>query len=117
MQNLDGLWEMIRAETGGEPSPDLVALHVRLELRGEDYRVTFAGQLADRGTFTSAGAHGADTLTLLGIEGPNRGRTIPCRYQQVGDRLRICYGLDGTLPADFTTAAGQSRYLATYRRV
>jgi uncharacterized protein (TIGR03067 family) len=113
---LCGSWEMIRAEHVGEPSPELVSLRVELRLTTDTYAVHFAGELADCGTYTaeSAGAHPA--LILLGTKGPNAGRTIPCIYQLMGNRLRICYGLDGTTPAAFVTTAGSQLYLATYRR-
>ncbi|MBI5771040.1 MAG: hypothetical protein HZA93_24905 [Verrucomicrobia bacterium] len=111
--SLPGTWEMIRAEQNGEPSPDLVALRVELELTPAHYVVRFAGRIADRGTWLPAGA---GALQLTGTAGPNEGRIIPCIFQLAGDRLRICYGLDGAAPAAFATAAGQSIYLATYRR-
>ena len=110
--SLLGTWEMIRAESGGENSPDLLALRVELELTADTYVVRFAEKTADRGTYTAT----APALTLLGLDGPNRGRTIPCIFQLAGDRLRICYGLDGTAPTAFATAAGSAHYLATYRR-
>lgn len=113
MSMLIGRWEMTRAEQDGESSPELLALHVVLELTADTYRVSFAGQVADRGTYVIAGG----TLTLSGQHGPNKGRTIPCLFQQRGDLLRVCYGLDGTTPTDFTTAPGAGRYLATYRRI
>lgn len=110
---LIGTWEMIRAESGGEHSLELLALRVELDLAASHYTVRFGGQVADRGTlvFVSAAA-----FTLTGTEGPNLGRTIPCIYQVVGDRLRICYGMDGSAPEKFATTAGSSHYLATYRR-
>jgi len=111
---LDGTWEMIRAELGGENSPDLLALKVELEVSNRAYTVRFAGQVADRGTVTLGPEEGK--LTLVGVEGPNLGRTIPCIYQLVGDRLRVCYGLDGTPPVKFETVAGAADYLAIYRR-
>ncbi|MFI5356464.1 MAG: hypothetical protein ACHQ4G_03930 [Opitutales bacterium] len=107
-----GIWELIRAETGGENSPELLALRVELHLTAGKYAVRFAGQVADRGRYSVAD----HTLTLVGVEGPTQGRVIPCLFQQVGNRLRICYGLDGTAPVTFATAAGSSHYLATYRR-
>ncbi len=112
--SLHGTWEMIRAESAGENSPDLLALRVELEIAGDNYLVRFAGQTADRGTFILESDR---SLTLLGVEGPNRGRTIPCIFQQKGDRLRICYGLDGVAPVAFTTASHPQHYLATYRRL
>lgn len=113
---LPGIWEMVRAESGGEPSSDLLALRVELHLGAETYHVHFAGELADQGTYSRSSSAPHATLLLLGAKGPNAGRTIPCIYQLVGDRLRVCYGLDGTTPTAFATTAGSPHYLATYRR-
>ncbi len=110
-----GTWEMVRAECGGEHSLELLALHVELEFADSAYTVRFGGQIADRGTIVIASSAGA-AFTLTGAEGPNLGRTIPCLYQLAGDRLRICYGMDGTAPTAFASPAGCSHYLATYRR-
>ena len=112
MHNLAGTWEMIRAELGGEDAPDLLALGVELELTADTYVVRFAGKVADRGTYALTGK----ALTLTGTEGPNQRRTIPCLFQLAGDRLRVCYGLGGTAPTAFATAADTPHYLATYRR-
>ncbi len=109
---LTGRWEMIKAELAGENAPDMLSLRVELELTAVTYAVSFAGQVADRGTYVLAG----QTLTLTGTEGPNKDRVIPCILQQVGDRLRVCYGLDGTTPTGFKTKPGVQHYLATYRR-
>ncbi len=109
---LTGRWEMIKAELAGENAPDMLALRVVLELTAVTYAVSFAGQVADRGTYVLAG----ETLTLTGTAGPNKGRTIPCILQHRGDLLRVCYGLDGTAPTEFATKPGVQHYLATYRR-
>jgi uncharacterized protein (TIGR03067 family) len=113
---LHGIWEMVRAESGGEPSTDLLALRVELHLTSTTYHVHFAGELADQGTYTRSTDSPHATLILLGTKGPNADRTIPCIYQLVGDRLRVCYGLDGTTPTAFASPAGSPHYLATYRR-
>ena len=110
---LAGRWEMTRAEQDGTAAPELLGLQVVLELDAATYRVSLAGRVADAGTYSVAGA----TLTLVGRQGPNAGRTIPCLLQCRGDLLRVCYGLDGTAPTGFTTAPGSGRYLATYRRL
>jgi uncharacterized protein (TIGR03067 family) len=112
MSSLVGTWEMIRAEQNGQASPDLVALAVELEFTADTYIVRFAGKEADRGNLSVT----ENSLTLTGTEGPNVGRTIPCLYQQAGNRLRVCYGLDGKAPASFIPKIGLPSYLATYRR-
>ncbi len=109
---LSGHWHLIKAELGGENSPELLALCVELEFDAVTYVVRFAGEIADHGIYTLAGS----ALTLTGTAGPNEGRIIPCLWQCIGDRLRVCYGLDGTAPAAFATTAGSPHYLATYRR-
>ncbi len=113
---LDGTWQLVRAELDGEAAHELVTTNTVLVLQAGAYAVRFDGEIADRGLFQFAGALTARTLVLRGLEGPNAGRTIPCLFQRVGDRLRVCYGLDGVAPTEFATSPGQRRYLATYRR-
>ncbi len=110
--SLDGLWQPISAEFSGEKAPAEVIERTELELRLGRYTVRFGGESSDAGTFTGDAA----TLTLQSAEGTNAGRTIPCVFQLKGDLLRICFGLDGTRPTAFATAAGDQRYLVTYRR-
>ena len=113
---IEGTWEMVRAECEGEAAPELVVQRTEIELVHGDYRVRFAGRITDRGRFEIDAATNAPRLILHGVEGPNAGRTIPGLFQLKGDRLRVCYGLDGVTPAAFATQPGDQRYLATYRR-
>jgi len=115
--SLDGHWIMVRAEMGGQRAPELILQQTRMHLTAGRYTVRFDGTITDHGTFEVEETFGSPSLILRGLEGPNAGRTIPCLFQQVGDRMRICYGLDGIAPTAFTAAAGEERYLATYRRL
>ena len=109
---LQGTWLPVRAELDGEAAPALALERMELVFRHDTYAVSFAGTVHDAGAFT----HTAATLTLTGRLAPHAGRVVPAIYQLVGDRLRICYGIDGTEPVAFTTAANSARYLVTYRR-
>lgn len=113
---LEGLWQPLRAELSGEAAPPMVLERMTLTLRSGRYTVHFGGEISDRGSFTHAASEPHATLTLRGEHGANAGRTIPAIFQLVGDRLRICYGLDGQLPASFATNASSRLYLVTYRR-
>ena len=113
---LDGHWALIRAEMDGQLAPQLVVQRTRMVLSQGRYTVLFSGSPADGGRFEFNSSGTTTTLLLQGEVGHNAGRNIPCLFQQVGDRLRICYGLDGTLPSHFGAAPGEARYLATYRR-
>jgi uncharacterized protein (TIGR03067 family) len=96
--------------------PAFVAGKIEVELSGGAYTVRFAGEVSDRGVYTLDSSSAPKAMYLTGVEGANAGRMIPAIYQLVGDRLRICYGLDGAAPSAFATGTGQKLYLATYRR-
>ena len=113
---LIGTWTLLKAEVDGDAAPDLLALDITLELTVDSYAVRFGGEIADRGTYSLRDLGPPHAMILVGVEGPNQGRTIPCIFQHVGDRMRICYGLDGTAPTKFATTSGSRHYLATYRR-
>ncbi len=113
---LEGRWAIVRGELAGEEMPALVAKKTELDLAAGNYLVRFDGRPADRGSYTLGAAGSHRGMTLVGVEGPNAGRTIPAIYQLVGDRLRICYGIDGQLPEGFATTADRQLFLVTYRR-
>lgn len=109
---------MVRAERSGAEAPEYFVARTEVRLAAGTYEVWFGGERSDCGAYREEGqVGGALGLELRGTEGPNAGRTIRCLFQLVGDRLRICYGLDGVRPTAFVTRAGDQLYLATYRRV
>lgn len=110
--SLPGHWRPIRAELDGEPAPDIALEQMELRLTAEAYAVHFGGQLHDGGSVVATGT----TLLMKAVHGPHAGRVISAIYQLAGDRLRVCYGLDGSAPTEFKTAPGSARYLVTYRR-
>lgn len=112
MSNLHGTWRPVRAELDGEAAPDLALERMELLLQPDSYTVRFAGAVHDHGAYIQT----ETTLILTAQQGANSGRVIPAIYQLVGDRLRICYGIDGLAPTAFKTHAGSQRYLVTYRR-
>jgi uncharacterized protein (TIGR03067 family) len=114
-ETIDGIWIMVRAELDGVAAPDLVVARSQIEFAAGRYETRFGHEAGDRGTFVVGGEAEQGTIDLKVVAGPNRGRIIPCIFQRRGDRLRVCFGLDGVVPADFSTAPGQQRYLVTYR--
>ena len=114
--SLQGTWQLVRAELDGEQAPELVVQRTVLEFHLRKYFVRFDGAIVDQGRVEMNRSSPPKKFVLSGTSGSNQGRTLSCIYQQVGDRLRICYGLDGIQPSGFSTKTGQNRYLATYRR-
>ena len=113
---LIGIWLPLKAELEGDPAPQLALQSMKVELTADTYCVWFGGEVADRGNYWLEENPPYPSLVLRGTEGPNLGRTISAIYQLVGDRLRICYGLDGVRPEQFDTAGQKRRYVVTYRR-
>ena len=69
---LIGRWQMIRAELGGEPAPELVTSKLVLALEAGTYAVVYAGETSDSGEWEPGPAEG--TMILNGRNGPNAGR-------------------------------------------
>lgn len=114
--SIDGTWQLVRAELDGEIAHELLTTNTVLELKSGTYTVRYAGEVTDRGSFELPD-QASSTLVMHGSNGPNAGRTIPCLYRRAGDRLRVCFGLDGVAPTTFSSSAEQHRYLAIYRRL
>src|SRR4051812_25250797 len=110
--DIQGEWQMTRAELDGEKAPGEFVSKTGLVLSQGQYRVTFGGKTTDEGAYETRQTADGTVLTLHGVKGVNAGKSIPCIYQHVGLRLRICYGLDGTLPTAFETIGLRDRYLA-----
>jgi uncharacterized protein (TIGR03067 family) len=111
-EKLEGLWQPLYAELGGEEAPKMVLDKMEIELAAGKYTVRFGGVTSDHGTF----AVEEGGLTLTGIAGPNAGRTIPCIYKFIGETLSICYGLGGTRPTKHHTGKNPELYLVNYTR-
>lgn len=113
---IEGTWQPIKAELAGEVAPDMALATLRLILHAGTYTVHFGGEASDSGTYTLNTLGEIHTIVLTSLKGANAGRTIPSIYQLAGDRLRICYGLNGTAPAAFASPSGSPHYLVFYRR-
>ncbi len=114
---LDGSWQPVRAELGGQPFPAAVLATMKLVLAGDRYTV-FVGGAKDEGTVRRLPDTVPAALDITGVEGPNAGLTIPAIYHARGDTLEVCYNLGGPeRPAAFATAAGTQQFLVTYSRI
>lgn len=114
--DLEGTWRPLRAELNGELAPGMALEKMAVVLSAGAYHIEFGGERSDEGSYSVSVENEQIALTLRGTRGVNAGREIPCIAQLRGDRLRICYGLDGVRPDAFTAGPGSSRYLVVYRR-
>ena len=87
-----------------------------LKIDNDTYEVTVAGH-PDNGTLTIDTVAKPKGMTVVGIKGPNAGKTFPAIYELKGDSLRICYDLSGEKrPTEFKSNAGTKLYLVDYIR-
>lgn len=116
MDTLTGTWHPLRAELDGELAPKEALEAMRLILGDDHYRVKFGREVSDQGVFSATQESSGWQLTLVGKKGVNAGRTLSAIAQLRGDRLRICFGLNGQRPSEFTGAPNSGCYLVNYRR-
>lgn len=114
---LDGTWAPAKAELGGQPFPDEILKVITLVIKGNDYHLTLGPQ-EDKGTLKVMADAKPKAMDIVGVEGPNKGKTFPAIYKLEGDTLTICYELGGgkTRPAEFKTAEGTKAFLVEYKR-
>ena len=113
---IQGLWKPVTAVLAGAPMPDAVIKIISLRMDQGKYEV-FVGDEPDRGTYTLDAGTTPRQITVVGTEGPNKGKTFPAIYELDGDSLRICYDLSGAkFPAKFESTTGTLLYLVTYQR-
>jgi uncharacterized protein (TIGR03067 family) len=113
---LQGTWLPVKAELGGQPMTADLLKTIQLKLDKNQYVATVSGE-SDKGTWSVDSTTKPKSMTVVGVEGPNVGKTFPSIYEIKGDTLRICYDLSGAKrPTEFKSTAGTKLYLVTYNR-
>lgn len=126
-KGVEGNWVPKSAELGGKPMPDAVLKTIRLNLVADENSpvkgryFVLVGDSPDNGTYKLDLESKPLGMTIVGTDGPNRGKTFPAIYElgkdDGGKTLRICYDLSGAKrPTEFKTTAGTKLYLVTYGR-
>jgi uncharacterized protein (TIGR03067 family) len=115
-KSLRGEWVPVKAELGGKPMAEEVLKTISLKLGDGNYDVV-AGGAPDKGTYEIDASTTPKSMIIKGVDGPNKGRTIPAIYEMEQGKLRVCYDLSGAKrPAEFKSVPGTSLYLVTYER-
>lgn len=108
--NLDGRWQVVKAELAGNAFPEEVTKSLLLVISGETYELQ-----NDRGTLRFIDG---DKMEITGTGGPNNGRTIKAIYDRQGDELTICYDLSGKdFPTSYDSKANPQSFLVSYTLV
>ena len=116
---MQGRWKPIAAVLGGVKleKPDLDAITVTI--KEDAYEVFVAVEnRTDKGTFTIDETTTPKRITIKGVSGPNKGKTIYGIFEiKDANAMRVCYDMSGKdFPKEFRAPKGTQNYLAGYRQ-
>jgi uncharacterized protein (TIGR03067 family) len=115
-KSLEGTWLPIEAQLAGQKFPDEVLKAMKLTMADGKYAV-MVGTTLDKGTYKLDPTATPPAIDIVGVEGPNRGKTLLAIYEQMGDSLRVCYDLAGKKrPTEFKSEKNNGHFLVTYQR-
>jgi uncharacterized protein (TIGR03067 family) len=115
----DGTWVVVGMEQNGVkvPADALEKLSLKLTIKGEDYTVTMAGKVADKGTSKVDRQKKPNTADIKSEEGPNKGKTILAIVAVDGDTMKACYDMENKgRPTKFAAQEGSGHTLILYKR-
>jgi len=117
-QRLDGAWLPVAAYIAGEVLPVTELRIARLLIKAAGYQILDHQQrVVDRGEIRVDIAESPSSMDIVGLEGPNAGRTLRAIYEISNDLLSICYDMEGAdRPGAMQSEEDQLLLLITYAR-
>jgi uncharacterized protein (TIGR03067 family) len=118
VSEFDGTWLPIAAYVSGEVVPIRELRIARLVLASGRYQIhDRAARVLDSGAITIDRAVSPYSMDIVGLDGPNAGKTMLAIFELDGDLLTICYDLDVNVRPE-TTEPQQDQLLLqiTYAR-
>ncbi len=108
---------MESATLAGQPLPEDTLKSISLYIDEKGYSVKVGEQL-DKGTTTIRRDTSPMQIDVIGVEGPNAGKTILAIFEQPdANTLIVCYALSKPeRPTEFSSTPENGYYLAKYRR-
>ena len=114
---LNGKWQIVEAELGGNKLPADSFMNMVLELDENSYQLS-EGKVIDSGLVGQIPDHDPPALSITGMFGPNQGKTFYCIYRFDGDDMIMCYNLGGdSIPTTFESHQHPLLYLVRYHRI
>jgi uncharacterized protein (TIGR03067 family) len=114
---LNGVWVPSTAVMGGKAysSDECKAIHAVFHNGKYSVKV---GDETDKGTYTIDESKDPKQLTIVGTEGPNKGKTIPAIFELDKNTLKVCYDMSGkAAPEKFESKTDSKNFLVTYSKM
>ncbi|NNE57064.1 MAG: TIGR03067 domain-containing protein [Hellea sp.] len=113
---VDGLWKPTMAQMGGANLPKEMLETMTLDIDGTNYNVVVLGQ-PETGELVYYSDTDPKRMDIIGVEGPNAGKTMKAIYKLDGNKLVIAYIVVGDqYPSEFTSPAGSQQFLVEYKK-
>lgn len=115
---VEGSWVPVAAAVSGQPL-DVDELRVaRFVLdRGGYEIIDRANHVVDSGDYRVDATVSPWSMDIIGVSGPNAGRTMLAIFELQGDRLTVCYDLEAaSRPQDMQPLEDQLLLVITYQR-
>jgi uncharacterized protein (TIGR03067 family) len=113
---IEGSWRLIRAEQGGEKTPQETFADLDIVYSFTEGSYTLEGPVNDHGLYVCNDSSEPKTVDIISSEGENKDRAIQAIYKVDGNELTICYDFDDKRPAGFSTADSETIFMAVYKR-
>ncbi|HEX4850158.1 MAG TPA: TIGR03067 domain-containing protein [Puia sp.] len=112
-----GKWKIAEATLGGKPLPSSSFKKMILELDENSYQL-IEGKVIDSGIIEPVDNSSPFAMDIIGVFGPNKGKTFQCIYRFDGEDMIMCYNLGGDgYPKNFESPENSLLYLVHYKRV
>lgn len=113
---LDGTWNAVEAQLGGQHIDEQYIRAIILTVQNENYESVFGGKV-DKGTIKYSPYSIPMAIDIVGTEGPNMGRMVKAIYKSSGGYLFVCYNItEGDRPKTFISTPENQFYLVRYKR-
>ena len=113
---LNGVWVPVSAVMGGKSYTTEECKSIHAVFHNGKYSVK-VGDQTDKGTYTVDGSKDPKQLTVVGTEGPNKGKTIPAIFELDKNTLKVCYDMSGKAPPEkFESKTDSKIFLVTYAK-
>ena len=119
LARFQGTWQLVSAESDGEPAPEERVRQIRVTIQGNTHTVRFGDRvIAHDVSFEIDPAQSPKQVTDTINDGPDTGKRFLGIYALEGDRLTSCVAPVGKArPTEFASRPGSGHTLRVFRRV
>jgi uncharacterized protein (TIGR03067 family) len=114
---INGFWVPVSAVMGGKSYTTEECKSIHAVFHNGKYSVK-VGDQTDKGTYTIDESKDPKQLTIVGTDGPNKGKTIPAIFELDKKTLKVCYDMSGKAPPEkFESKTDSKSFLVTYEKM